>query len=526
MSEPLETRDDVDVLIVGSGPVGCAYARVLRDAAPGASILQIEAGPAISTPAGRHVKTIADPDERRAAQVASQGPDQADHLAGASSHARTSDDAPIVARPGTFLLGDGSRVDGEDGLPAAAMSANVGGMGAHWTCACPPPAFDERIPFIADAEFDELFAEASRLLHVSQSAFDGTPLGAEIRGVLGAAVDAGRRADRRVQPMPLAITVDPDGRRYWTGTDVILGDLAGGAEAGYELRPETLALEVLHDDEAVSAVRVRDLRTGEAYLVRARYVVVAGDALRTPQLLHASGYRLPALGRYLNEHAQVIGIAQLDEQFIPAADRTRPAPGTVAPQSGVSWIPYHGERFPFHGQIMQLDASPVPVVGVPEPWPGSVVGIGFFCRKEISPEDRVEFDDDRTDPFGLPAMTIHYRLSEADRETVAEAGRLIAGLGESIGGLIGGRPPIVMPGGSSMHYMGTVRMGPVDDGTSVCDADSRVWGTRNLFVGGNGVIPTATAGNPTATSVALAIRGARTIARELVPTVQEAVDAR
>ena len=40
--------------------------------------------------------------------------------------------------------------------------------------------------------------------------------------------------------------------------------------------------------------------------MRARFVVVAADALRTPQLLWASGIRPAALGRYLNDQAQVV----------------------------------------------------------------------------------------------------------------------------------------------------------------------------------------------------------------------------
>ena len=66
--------DSVDVAIVGSGPTGAAYARILSEEAPGVAIAMFEVGPTVSDPPGAHVRNIEDAAARAAAQRASEGP--------------------------------------------------------------------------------------------------------------------------------------------------------------------------------------------------------------------------------------------------------------------------------------------------------------------------------------------------------------------------------------------------------------------------------------------------------------------
>jgi pyranose oxidase len=169
-------------------------------------------------------------------------------------------------------------------------------------------------------------------------------------------------------------------------------------------------------------------------------------------------------------------------------------------------VPY-SERHPFHAQVMYVERIPFPLPGLEEvDAPAGFATMGWGFRKWPRDVDRVEFSDERRDAFGMPAMSIHYELTERE---LAEQERALANLeraGTALGAFPAGGEPRVMPKGSSLHYMGTIRMGEADDGASVCDSFSRVWGYDNLVVGGNGVIPTANACNPTLTSVALAVR--------------------
>ena len=502
---------NTSVLVIGSGPTGATYARRLLEQLPDVSVLMVEAGPVVSTPPGMNVKNITDPAEQAAARLASQGRAGDSGVSGIPGGVVV--EGTITARQGTHLIGRAA--DGSPGMPAAAAATCVGGQGAHWTCATPRPVGSERIGFLAEAEWEEHVTAAEALLHVTRTAFGDSPQATAILDRVAAEL-----APDGITARPLPVAADPraDGSLRWSGTDVVLAPVAD--DPRFTLRSETLAVRLVRDGDRVVGAVLRDLRTGAEEEVRADAVVVAADAIRTPQLLWASGIRPAALGRYLTEHPLLFGVVALREGTVPPRED---AVTPVDPIRAVISVPFDEERHPFHAQLMYSPICPVPL---PEDSPhrdnpAGYAGMGWGIRKWPRAEDRLTFEDDHPDENGLPGIRIAYELTDREEAEFARArafqARVAAALGEFVEGM-----PKVMPPGSSLHYMGTVRMGPADDGTSVCDPESRVWGVPGLVLAGNGLIPTANSCNPTLTSVALALRGAAALAADLQPALSRA----
>lgn len=502
-----------DVIIVGSGPVGSAFARTIADLSPNARMLMLEVGPQVSTPAGRHVRRIIDPQESAKAQIASQGPVRGP-LGLPPARPVTPDvnrRLPVGIRPGTFLLSDGMLASDSRGFPAGAMSSNVGGMGAHWSGACPAPGSSELIPFIPADEFASVLDDSYRLLHVTQHAFDGSDLSAGVRDALGARFDPRLPEGRGVQDMPLSLPPGADGVLGLGGTDTILGDLLTEESGRFTLRPDTLVTSLIRQGDRVIGVRTRSMIDGREAVIHGGIVYVAADALRTPQLLYASGIRPDALGRHLNDHLDVRCFIRLNDDFRDLQRGvSEVAKGGLARDAGVIWIPFLADVFPFSVQVLQIDASPIALDERTAPWPGSYVGIVIFGGKDLSPDDRVRFSDTETDAYGMPALKVEHALSAKDHETYGRMFQVEDEIARTLGTYVS--EAAALQEGGSYHYMGTVRMGEYDDGRSVVDPFGAVWGVDGLWLGGNGLIPTSTACNPTATSVALAVRSAKSVA--------------
>ncbi|MGH1555374.1 GMC family oxidoreductase N-terminal domain-containing protein, partial [Streptomyces sp. L7] len=185
------------------------------------------------------------------------------------------------------------------------LSTNAGGQGAHWTAACPRPADDERVGFIDAAEWERLIGTAENLLRVDKDAFR-SPVASAIANVLGQ--EFGRPA-----------AGGPQGGAAAGGGGCPTGRIAGVDRHGHGARaaagpaaiPGVAVSNCAHARRlAGSSWRAASpvgsscgtWRPGGHTREHADKVIVAADAIRTPQLLFASGVRPKALGRYLTEH--------------------------------------------------------------------------------------------------------------------------------------------------------------------------------------------------------------------------------
>lgn len=495
-----------DLLIVGSGIMGSVVARLVREASAGTRIVLVDGGPAIGAVPGLHLHDVAEPEiwSQYNSRVASgiQG-----FYTGVTPKPSRAHDAHGL-EAGMHLLS--TLGEGAAAMPAAAAAWNVGGMGAHWTAATPWPAgaevFDHGDPGLWQRDLDT----ARRVLGVTASAIGPSRPGEVVLDGLRQRYRGIGPADRAPQLMPMAVAPGPGGRLLRTGPSRIFAPLGSGGDGRFTLLPRTLAVGLDHDGHRVRGAVVLDVESGDRRTIEATATVVCADAFRTPQLLFASGIRPRALGRYLNEHAFVTGrvLADLDRFGLDRAELPRPADGEFATDS--LWLPQNGPAQPFHGQIMNttyLDEGGTPLA--------HAVGLSLYSPVETRPENRIRFVEDTTDVTGMPCFEIEFGYTGTDLTLIDAARGELRAIAERFGEFDPDTESTLLPPGSSLHQTGTVRMGLADDGTSVCDPHGRVWTFDNLYLAGNGVVPTAVVANATLTGTVTAVRAARAALRTI-----------
>jgi len=495
-----------ELLIVGSGIMGATVARLVRENAPGLRIVMVDGGPVIGATPGLHLHDVPEPEvwARYNESVSSgiQG-----FYAGAAPAASR---AEVVSQleAGMHLL---STLHEHSGLmPMAAAAWNVGGMGAHWTAATPWPFGDEVFDFGNPGAWNADLDTARRVLQVRDVAIGPTEPGEIVLAALRARYLGIGPADRAPQAMPMAVTPGQDGTLLRTGPSRIFPPIAAGGDEGFTLLPRTLAMAIDHDGRRARGAIVLDVESGERRVIEAAITVVCADTFRTPQLLFASEIRPEALGRYLNEHAFVTGrvLMDLDRFGLRLDALPRSAEGEFATDS--LWLPQNGREQPFHGQIM--DSTYLDDAGAPL---AHSVGLSMYTPVESRAGNRVRFVEGETDLTGMPRFDIEFAYSDTDLALIERARAEMEDIARDFGDFDPATESALLPPGSSLHQTGTVRSGVADDGASVCDPSGRVWGFDNLFLAGNGVVPTAVVANATLTGTVTAVRAARAAVRAL-----------
>lgn len=328
---------------------------------------------------------------------------------------------------------------------------------------------------------------------------------------------------------------------------------------------------IVQEGSGIARVEARALGTGRL-TVKAKAFVLAAGGIENPRLLLASGLGNDQVGRYFMEHPHARGgriVRGAAWPLLKAFGRRHRVAGQdlaalIAPSEAlqrregilntsltiVARQPQGRRQFIGMKAYSGLKHKMAPTkrgralwmatkkaagwaqrhIDPARPWLLHKIGnleVALLVRGEQAPnpESRVTLTGDR-DSTGVPRVKLDWRLSEIDVRSVSvlvetlgrELERLGLGKVEPADWLGSGEwktdPLISSHPIGGYHHMGTTRMGN-DPATSVTDADGRVHGIGNLWVAGSSLFPTGGWANPTLTIVALALRSAGEISREL-----------
>ncbi|WP_373460189.1 GMC oxidoreductase [Paenibacillus sp. V4I7] len=267
----------------------------------------------------------------------------------------------------------------------------------------------------------------------------------------------------------------------------------------FDLAINARAVQVLVDQGKAAGVKVMSPDMS-SYILKAKTIVLSASTYETPRLLLHSGIQGGAVGHYLTNQVFMLApgkVSRSDFTDIPGTlgilifgTPDRPYQIRLTGPNGYDWYPSSQEK-PF---LEELD-------------------ILLQCFGRIYPryENRVVLNLDRKDEYGVPEIEVHFSFNEAE---LAEIQKMVASVKRisSVAEITLGEICLV-PTGDLHHTSGTCRMGE-DPSTSVTDLYGQVHGISGLYVADNSVLPFIGSGNPTLTTVALAIRTADHIATQ------------
>ncbi|MEM6703554.1 MAG: GMC family oxidoreductase [Acidobacteriota bacterium] len=284
------------------------------------------------------------------------------------------------------------------------------------------------------------------------------------------------------------------------------------------------------DAQRVASVDVKAL-SGRSFRARANVYVLATGGIENARLLLASNDVRPRgignesdwVGRAFQGHAMVFNAFS---QLLPLAHgpawgpyvgrrrgRTSYALGTTLAAQRASRTGNFGtylralpkaerNELALHGLALRLTGQEAPGT--------RVLRAPFAIEHTPNRDSRLELDQDSRDALGMPRVKLAWKHAAFDFESFERGVRQLArelGL-QDVARLrwsrLGQQVDRFLQIGAR-HHMGTTRMA-ADSKQGVVDAQGRVHGVGNLYIGGSSIFPTSGLANPTLTIFAITLR--------------------
>ncbi len=444
-----------DVLIAGSGPIACTFARYLVDG--GFNALIADSGPHYSKRRGAHLRNAVEyqSDIDRFTPVIMRLLDPYS-LAPRSKNAAGLDPLFFQNEAGQVPTRSAlnPRQDPCRNLTGAAASHAVGGMFIHWTNNVPRqhPSL-ERTKLIDHEEWEDLYSAAEKLVNMHTDIYTNSVRQTIIKRILTAHYGS-QPFFHGIQDMPVAAERRRDNPEFVTfsGSDTILGPLADREDGGHlTIMPEHRVTSMKQQGGRIVSAELCDMRSRARKTAEADIFIIACGAVHTSQLLWASNIRPRALGHYLSDHIFAFCQIVLKEAVIKemgaeavrrgfAADRHSrdPIPIPMKDPPPHIWIPVSESR-PWHCQV-QRDVTPIG--GIPADIDGRlVVDLQWFGMIDPVYENHVRFEEDMRDKFGMPQPTFEFSYGDEDKGRASNMMADMVDAAGALGGFLAGSEP-------------------------------------------------------------------------------------
>lgn len=306
---------------------------------------------------------------------------------------------------------------------------------------------------------------------------------------------------------------------------------AAMATGNLTLRPFSIVTELLFDEHRQKAkgVRVIDTLSNEVHEFYAKIVFVNASTIATAGLLlNSVSSRFPdgfgngsgQLGHNLMDHHSSAGAYGVHEAYTDQYYKGRRPCGFLIPRyrnlqddkslnfkRGYN-IQGHGERQEWMDKAQSIDGFGEDFkaqLTTPGPWTIWMAGWGE-CLPYF--DNKVSLDNFQKDKWGQPLLKIDFAFRENEHNMMTDIQHTSAEMFEKAGFKNIDTFNYNKPGGSTIHEMGTARMGH-DPKTSVLNKFNQMHEAKNVFITDGSCMTSSACQNPSLTYMALTARASQ-----------------